>query len=360
MRTLGLITMVLLGGCNPTSEQGASATRTKPSPVATVAKVLGKGHVPSSSRWASLAECDRALKAAGSRSAAPARIATWNVRYFPDGSADGADEAQHIDLDWLACSIALLNVDVLSVQEFKRTERAQKSAAELLDKLNQRSGRRYKLELAHCETDDVARPGIIYDEARSRVASVKTALSTDQKCSDAVPPELTAYVKLDGGPDFHLVVIHAPAGDRGDGHRKRQTFLQGLDRLITNLPRSNGDTDIVVTGDFNTSGCQDCQPKLDSVNETRRLGERISKFRVPLRLLPADRPCSFVLENEPMLLDHFLVSADMKGLAPSATAVVSGYCEEAQCKDVFPTSKAEKRLSDHCPVVLDLPRVARD
>jgi hypothetical protein len=61
-----------------------------------------------------------------------------------------------------------------------------------------------------------------------------------------------------------------------------------------------------------------------------------------------------VLRNQPMLLDHFLVSTTMAEVAPSNTALVSGYCAAAHCRDVFPEPQAYKTLSDHCPIVLEL------
>jgi endonuclease/exonuclease/phosphatase family metal-dependent hydrolase len=336
----------------------------KAEPVATIAKALGKGHVPSTSPWASPAECERALE--GGKAAhpgmGPARIGTWNVRYFPDGTASGEASAWSLDLDWLACGIALLDVDLLAVQEFKNTSSARASANRLLDNLNRRTGGRYELELAHCESNGDPRPGIIYDAARVKVTSVETAadLSSDKGCSHSDVPGLTAFVSLSGGPDFHLVVIHARAGIQRKDHDRRQASLRALNRLTHQLTRSNGDRDLVVTGDFNTSGCRDCEPAIDVATETRSLAESIGRFESPLRLVPANGTCSFVLDNQPMLLDHFLVAQQMEELPASVTASVSGYCGAAQCKDVLPTAKAEKRLSDHCPVLLDVPPGERD
>jgi endonuclease/exonuclease/phosphatase family metal-dependent hydrolase len=262
----------------------------------------------------------------------------------------------------LACSIAFLDVDVLAVQEFKNTPQAQAAATQLIDSLNRRTGRRYRLELARCQSEEAARPGILYDSARANVTSFETAadLSSDKRCSDSEVPGLTAYVSLPGGPDFHLVVIHAPAGSQRNDHGKRRASLRALDRLTHQLASSNGDRDVIVTGDFNTSGCRDCAPAVDSVSETRALAESITRFQAPLRLVPANGTCSFVLDNQPMLLDHFLVAKDMEEVPASVTASVSGYCAAAQCKDVLPTATAETRISDHCPLLLELSRSAGD
>lgn len=363
IRITGLLTVVLLWGCN-SKTKGSAQVKERVEPIATIAEALGKGHVPSSSPWASRAECERALEGrqSANRANAPVRIGTWNVRYFPDGSASGEDAAQRLDPDWLACSIALLDVDVLAVQEFRGTPRAQAAATQLIDSLNRRTGRSYKLELARCESEQAPRPGILYDSARGTVTSVETAadLSSDKRCTDSEVPGLTAYLSMPGGPNFHLIVIHAPAGNQRTAHGKRQANLRALNRLTHQLARSNGDRDVVVTGDFNTSGCKDCAPAIDSVAETRSLDENIAGFQTPLRLIPANATCSFVLDNQPMLLDHFLVAKDMAEVSASATTLVSGYCGAAQCKDVLPTPDAETRMSDHCPLLLELPRGTRD
>lgn len=332
--------------------------------MATIAKALGKGHVPATSPWASRDECERALEGRKPATSASglARIGTWNLRYFPDGTPSGEDAALRQDLDWLACSIALLDVDVLAVQEFKATPRARALSTQLLDSLNRRTGRSYALELARCESEAAPRPGIIYDRGRSVVTSFQTATDTASggRCSSTEAPGLAAYVRLEGGPDFHLVVVHAPAGDERAGHGKRVASLLALNELTHRLASSNGDRDVIVAGDFNTSGCKDCAPAIDSPAETRALADSIGEFRLPLRLVPANGTCSFVLDNQPMLLDHFVITKSMDEVPGSATAFVSGYCGAAQCKDVLPTASSEKRLSDHCPVLLELPHADRD
>lgn len=328
--------------------------------MATIAKALGKGHVPSTSPWASRDECERALEGRqrGTPASGLARIGTWNVRYFPDGTESGEDTALRQDLDWLACSIALLDVDVLAVQEFKATPRARALSTQLLDSLNRRTGRSYALELAHCESQAAPRPGLVYDRARSTVTAFETAANSGsgERCSSSETPSFAAYVSVSGGPDFHAIVVHAPAGNERGGHGKRHASLQALNELTQRLVLSNGERDVVVMGDFNTSGCKDCNPAIDSATETRALADRVAEFHTPLRLVPANGTCSFVLDNQPMLLDHFLVAKSMVEAPASVTALVSGYCAAAQCKDVLQTPKAEKRLSDHCPILLELPR----
>ena len=52
------------------------------------------------------------------------RIGTWNVRWFPDGVPGVAPERRRnpTNIEWLACAIAYINVDVLGMQEIKLTQ----------------------------------------------------------------------------------------------------------------------------------------------------------------------------------------------------------------------------------------------
>ncbi|HMR79655.1 MAG TPA: hypothetical protein PKD61_31325, partial [Polyangiaceae bacterium] len=59
-------------------------------------------------------------------------------------------------------------------------------------------------------------------------------------------------------------------------------------------------------------------------------------------------------------LDHLVVRLDEAELHPSATAVSSGYCGLQGCVFKSPSGAAQERLSDHCPVLLDLNDVDAD
>lgn len=355
-RSAVVLASFAIGGCKSTVEPD-KVRQARPDPAALVAKAIGKAHVPPTSPWGSRAECERALERAKATriDTSTPRVANWNVRYFPDGSEHGPEDRQ-TDLDWLACAIALLDVDVLAVQEFKENERARASAVELIRKLNALTGRSYELELADCDRRDVQHPGFFYDTKQVSATLVRDIpeLNPEPQCSNSASPGFAAYLEFKAGPDFHFVVVHAYAGGAKKEHGRRQTFLGALDRVTAQLSRSGRDTDVLVTGDFNTSGCSDCEPAVTSKDETSSLAKRVAGFRSPLRLVPASESCTFVLRNEPVLLDHFLASTSMKETPAAALALVSGYCGVAKCRDVFPDPQAERRLSDHCPLVLEL------
>lgn len=351
----------LAGGCRARSQdvgQESSASASSKKPLAVAIEALGKGHVPATSPWASRAACQARLSEAQPQSPAAnaVRIGTWNVRYFPDGSPTSSPELA-TDVEWLACALALLNVDLLAVQEFKDSDAARAAAASLIAQLRTLTGRDYALELARCQQRRLHRPGILYDRARVSLTKLKTRreLAQHERCSESSTVGLSAYVKLKAGPDFELLVIHAPAGKKSTEQRARREFWNRLTRSFGSAARELADQDVIVMGDFNTWGCVDCMPPFGSRDELRSVAERFAKTGLPLRLVPTSESCSFMLGRDAPMLDGFFVSTAMNELAQDARATVSGYCAVAHCRDTFPEAGAERALSDHCPLLLELP-----
>ncbi len=93
--------------------------------------------------WESEAGC-RQVVATGRR-AAPTRatvlrIATWNVRWFPDET----------NIQWLACAIAWLNVDVLSLNEVRDTDVARGAMSTVLLMLQSFTQATWQVSLHEC------------------------------------------------------------------------------------------------------------------------------------------------------------------------------------------------------------------
>lgn len=324
-------------------------------PVAVVSKMLGKEHVPSSSPWASRAACEAALateELRRSSSESALRVGTWNIRYFPDGAAGGESELA-TDVEWLACTIALLDVDVLAIQELKQHARARAASQELARELHALTGRDYVLELAHCDDPDMHRPAVLYDAARVTLTRRRTIgqFESGSRCSDETSPVLAARLELEERPGFELVVVHAPPGKKPDEHAARSAFWARLTSWLSSATSSSEPTDLMLLGDLNTWGCAGCREPLDSAHERQRLAEILRSSK--LLPIPASEPCSFMLGNDAPLLDGFFVSTGLREQA-GEQAVVSGYCAATHCRDTFPEARSERALSDHCPLLLEL------
>ncbi len=309
-----------------------------------------------STAWTSRSDCEELL-AERPQVSRPPRIGTWNVRFFPD-SVEGVqtkpDEAT--DVRWLACAVASLDVDILVVQEFKNHEVALQKQQELLDALNELTGGDWRLELDQCTPTELQHPGFLFDQTRVRGDNFRQlpSMNPDPVCSNVVSPGFGAYFSIEGGPDFHLVAVHGATGATATQLEKRDQITASLEGVAQDALAINPDTDIVFAGDFNSVGCEDCDPVLSNEDENARMGEAVAGFEAPLTLLPNSETCTRVASDMPHI-DHVLASASMTEVPKGSTVHVTGICEAIECdRQVNWLEDAHDRLSDHCPLILDL------
>jgi endonuclease/exonuclease/phosphatase family metal-dependent hydrolase len=319
-------------------------------------------HQPST--WTSASDCEALLpKPARSSSRSP-RIGTWNIRYFPDGREEPQpDAAAATDVRWLACAIASLDVDVLAIQEFKATPQALQKQRELVASLNQLTSGAWRIELASSPPPDVQHPGFLYDTRRVAATHVRDipGLNPLPVCNNEASPGFGGYFRIEGGPDFHLIAVHLPAGDRQKSADDRNVAISRMPKAIEEALSLARDEDVILAGDFNTSGCEDCAKTLPAKAELMALEKTVAAQKSSLRLLAASESCTWLDDADAVRLDHFIVSRSSKAVAGAAVAHVSGICKETRCARLREwLVDARERLSDHCPVTLDLAEQDRD
>jgi endonuclease/exonuclease/phosphatase family metal-dependent hydrolase len=306
--------------------------------------------------WTSQADCESLLPERPART--NPRIGTWNVQYFPDTEETETTDEEGTDVPWLACAIASLDVDVLAVQEFKTTDRARQKAEELVARLNELTAGDWQLELAPCLPHEVQHPGFLYDASRVTGTHFREIpiLNPDPVCSNDVSPGFGGYFEIADGPDFHLVSVHMQAGSAASSIERRRYSLDQIQQVIDDAQAIVPDSDIIFTGDFNTSGCDDCNPPVSSDEEVAALAQTMVSMDGPLTVVGASQTCSFQDDAEShMLLDHFVVAQSADEMPSGAVAHVSGICEEIGCDRLRNwLEDARDHLSDHCPVLLDL------
>ena len=305
--------------------------------------------------WTSPGDCEET--SAPMSSHAP-RVGSWNIRYFPDteeGTVTDPDDMT--DVDWLSCAIASLDVDVLAVQEFKVTPEARAKQADLIELLNQRTGGDWKLETSTCEPANVQHPGFLYDGARVTGSNFREipALNPLPECSNDASPGFAGYFSVEGGPDFHFVSVHFASGDAAESMDARAKSIAALPGTVNETQSVKADPDVLFAGDFNTSGCPECAQAVDSTDEIAGLAAQLDTAGNPLRLVPASEECSREDGDNSHLLDHFAVGDSMKEVPAGSTTTVSGICGEGACDRMrLWQEDARKRLSDHCPIILEL------
>lgn len=285
------------------------------------------------------------------------RVATWNIRFFPEPSTD-VERAGQV--------LAGLDADLIAVQEI-----ADESAlAALLERVNsdlaRKAGdtgshpaRRYAYVLAESGGHGGQFVGYVYDEGAVRLSEVQT-LTSLQMTEDLRPGLYARVTSLRGGLDFQVIVMHTDSGTRDRDYRNRQRFLDALEAELAG--RFARDADVIVLGDLNTMGrlAGDGLPRVRWEEEVAHLDERAREMGLSrLRNVPA---CTEYYRGRGSFLDHVLVSERMAEAPSGAVARVYGYCFEADCQPLDPDHMPYdyEHVSDHCPVVLDLTDADRD
>lgn len=318
----------------------------------TEARQKGTDDLLSGAPSASLAACREALSRV-SRSKEPkgVRFATWNVRWFPDGKPGRKRAEIGTNLDWLACQLALLDADVVALQEFKTLPRATQSLRELLDEVEQVTTRRYVSYFDDCPSGATQHVGVLVDAKRIAVQKATTAGQLNphgEPCKHSLRPGLSVDFELPGGNPARIVSLHLKSGT---GRRSFELRKETWERMARYAHAS--EVPVLFAGDFNTMGCPRCSPSVSAEDELAALHQRLGSAR--LVLLPVEPPCSHYFRGKGGLLDGFALT---RSLVPGNDRAVmaEGPCAALQCSDApFNRLGYARELSDHCPLLLELP-----
>ncbi len=292
--------------------------------------------------------------------AAPLRLATWNIRWFPRGCPDAAEcPESRTDLDTLAARIAQLKIDLLAVQEILYDDDGQSAMAIVISKLDSLTGGRWKIDLQECGALESQRVGFLWDDTRvhlgdfADIGQLNGAIEEGGgACAANLRPGRYAYARArDGSVDFHAVTVHFDSGRRAKDYNNRRDATAEIPRLmIGDTPLAQIDEDVIVFGDFNTMGQGD--PTEITASEEFEVFD--AQIGPSFKRLNVDPFCSEYYRGRGGVLDFFVVS---KSLAPKEMkAHVYGYCAEAACSilDEEAMPRDYQRISDHCPVVMDI------
>ncbi|MGH9673335.1 MAG: hypothetical protein ACRD44_09150, partial [Bryobacteraceae bacterium] len=163
--------------------------------------------------WKSLEDCRTVVNAGRRMAAAVAgtlRVGAWNIRWFPDET----------NRDWLACTIAWMNVDALAVSEIRDTQDARTAMTAVLAALGGHTGSTWSVDLQQCGPAQNQHVGFLWNTARVALANQSDrwefnarATAASSPCKDGLRPGRYAWVTgAGGGVDFHMVVVHTKSG----------------------------------------------------------------------------------------------------------------------------------------------------
>lgn len=302
------------------------------------------------SPWASKQACLSAMRsdAAKRKSREALRLGSYNVKWFPDGKPGKTPAPKGgVDVEWLACAIASLDLDALSVQEFKLLPHAQDKTRELLSGLNRYTGGKWQARFDDCPQPAVQHVGILWDSARLTAKDVHTRASLNphgEACKNSLRPGLQVDFASSRGESFRFLSVHFKSGSDQRSLGLRDRSFEALSPLWKETMGP-----VVVAGDFNTMGCESCAPKLTGEAERKQRRAQLSADRASF--LPEEESCSHYYGGNAHLLDGFAI------VRPSGklTSEMAGACESWACS----TQSAERisqtqALSDHCPLVLTM------
>ena len=263
------------------------------------------------------------------------RVANWNLRNFPDHPGHAAALGTHL---------AEIDADVLALQEVHDPGPLREMLPGWNILVSQAGGRgQQHLVIAFDPADAELLDGP--HEERSLTLGGR------------VRPAFHAYLRgQPDGPDFHVVVVHLKAFP--DGYVQRRTQWDHLSDLLARLATT--DEDILVVGDFNTTGPVGGTGPQEVQAIARSLAPR-------LRRMSPTIPCSSYWDGdrrdawkEPSLLDHVWLAGLAESVVTGDEAAVGSHCARHACRplrstDAYPDLDFAT-ASDHCPLIVDLRR----
>jgi hypothetical protein len=176
---------------------------------------------------------------------------------------------------------------------------------------------------------------------------------------DGMRPAFAAYFRSRraGGIDFTVIVVHHESGPQNFGDRRRQN--RALADWITSRVNEIGDPDVVLLGDFNSTG----SPRGGLEGELQSMEAILGG--AGLRRLPNEMGCSSYWEGggerdgiqRSSLLDHvFLRGFSADGVVVPVQAWL--HCARFECADFVSRAGAEDGtfwdVSDHCPLTFEI------
>jgi len=292
---------------------------------------------------------------AGSPDKGSLRIASWNVRNFPLDERPQEDDlgySRRTNICDFETAFGGLEADLYGLQEVNDIRRFQpilrRACGERsMDVRYSSIGGRHGQHLA-----------IAWDN--SKLELVGQPIEVDELVLElGMRPAFAGYFRSlrAGGVDFTVVVVHLESGPQNFADRRRQN--RELASWIETRIEETGDPDVIVLGDFNTTGSPrgGLEGELQSVDAI--LGD------VGLERLHNPLGCTSYWEGGgqrdgvqvPSLLDHVFVGGfGVDAVSTSLEAWL--HCARWQCEDLISRSGEEDGtfwdVSDHCPLTFEI------
>jgi endonuclease/exonuclease/phosphatase family metal-dependent hydrolase len=306
-------------------------------------------------------DCSALLRrgARAERGAGTARIAEWNVHWFPDGGpGTPSSTARKTDVEWMACALAWMNVDVVALAEVKSRQYSAAAVERLTQRLDELTDGHHIVRVDDCPDQNGQHVAWLINQQRVTATDWQMHASLNPSgdaCARQLRPGLGVNLRFPGGLDLHAIAVHLKSGIEARDLALRRASIDAIERVFASVTQRSGDADVLVAGDFNTMGCSECVDAAGSAAEASALDTRLHAFRPAARRIPSDLGCSLYYQHHPSLIDHFVVTSAMQEAPIEQVATVYGHCRELGCESYSGREPdAAVSLSDHCPIVVTL------
>jgi endonuclease/exonuclease/phosphatase family metal-dependent hydrolase len=255
-----------------------------------------------------------------------------------------------------------MQLDVLAIEEIKRPPRGEQGLSELRSKLDGLTGGSWQAALDDCPRASSQHVGLLWNAKRATLRSKSVVGELNPlggPCERQLRPGLAGYFGFPGGLDLSVIAAHLKSGADEHALQTRAHSFEAISAAIAGQGKRTNDHDVLVLGDMNTMGCEECAPVVSSAAELTRVDALLAAAQVPVARVAATPGCSHRYEHRSALLD-WAARSDLAELPAGRSAVVSGVCAELGCDDLGEHLAAQRHLSDHCPIWLDLDDQDRD
>jgi len=261
------------------------------------------------------------------------RVMTWNLRNFP---------FDHHDIGWIERQVVKLTPDVIAFEEIVDGGALAPVVPGFSVLISTAGGQRDQ-HLA-----------IAFDPRRIELVKGPDEDARISLEGRARPAFSARFRELDGGAFFTLIAVHLKATPSGFDLRQGQWLT------LAELVQERLSDPVIVLGDFNSTG-----PRGGDHGDERAMLERLFA-PLDVHVLDTIGGCTAYWQGvtydawlEPSILDLVLLGPGW-GDSTSLKASPMSHCAAHRCRpfrstDAYP-EHSWARVSDHCPVVVDLPR----
>lgn len=283
------------------------------------------------------------------------RVATWNVRNFPLDERPPEHDlgfSRRTNICDFEIALGGLDADLMGLQEVNDIRRFQPILKRACGERSMEV--RYSAEGGrHGQHLAVAWDNDVLEMVGSPIEVSELVVESGAR------PAFGGYFRSlrRGGVDFTFLTVHLESGPSNFSDRRRQN--RALASWIERRVSETGDPDVIVVGDFNTTGTPrgGIEGELQSVDAILgRVG--LERFANPLG-------CTSYWEGEgdrdgvhqPSMLDHVLLA----GFGPETMTrplEVWLHCARWQCEELVSRAGEEDGtffdVSDHCPLTFEI------